>query len=105
MALSKEDIEQLKRDHGDRLMAVSNPIDMVFKAPPREVWADFQDGIAKDKGTRESVYRRLAVACCVYPAQDDALRIFDVYPALATKVGDALGTLVGLGGDFDVKKL
>lgn len=105
MALTKDDVEKLKQNHGDELIALDKPMDMVFKKPSREIWADFQDAVAKDKGSREGAYRRLSIACCVHPSQDDAVTVFDKYPGLPTKIGDALGKLVGLGEEFDVKKL
>ena len=105
MGLTEEQIAQLKRDHGDHLIAVSKPMEMVFKKPPRQVWADFQDSISKGKGTREAAYRRLCLACAVHPAQSDVAGVFDDMPALPTKVGEELANLVGLGDDFEVKKL
>lgn len=103
--LTAEKIHEFKRDHGDRLMAIEHPAEMVFKSPEREVWADFQDAVSKDKGTRELAYRRLCLACCVHPAIDQAVQVFDAYPALPTRIGDKLSHLVGLGDDFEVKKL
>lgn len=105
MGLSEEQITNLKRQHGDALIAVSTPIEMVFKKPTRELWADFQDNISKGKGTREAAYRRLCTACVVHPSADDVAGVFNDLPALPTKVGEALANLVGLGDEFETKKL
>ena len=105
--LTEEQVLDLKAKHGDRLIAVEFPTEMVFKAPPRRIWAEFQDAISKDnKGTREHAYRRLVLQCCVHPErQADAESVFNDYPALPTKIGDQLGELVGIGDEIEVKKL
>lgn len=103
--LTDEQVVELKQKHGDRLMALEQPVEMVFKAPPRSVWAEFQESISRDKGTREGAYRRLCLKCAVHPQMSDIERVFDEYPGLPTKVGDRLAELVGIGDDFEVKKL
>jgi hypothetical protein len=110
--LTQDKVTELKQRHGERLVGVEAPVEMVFKKPIRSVWADFQDAVSKDKGTREMAYRRLCLACLVFPeldggqpAIDDVKSIFDEYPALPTKIGDKLGDLVGLGDDVELKKL
>jgi hypothetical protein len=104
--LTEERVLELKQKHGDRLIAIEEPTPMVFKAPLRRVWAEFQDAISKDKGTREGAYRRMVLACRVYPdTEADVASVFDDYPALPTKIGDKLGELVGIGDEIEIKKL
>lgn len=104
--LTEERVVELKQRHGERLVALEEPIQMVFKAPLRRVWAEFQDAISKDKGTREGAYRRMVLACRVYPdTEADVAAVFDNYPGLPTRIGDKLGELVGIGDDIEIKKL
>lgn len=104
--LTKEIVAELKAKHGDRLVGCTDPLPMVFKAPLRRVWAEFQDAISKDRGTRESAYRRMVLACRVYPeTAEEVEAVFNDYPALPTKIGDKLGELVGIGDEIEVKKL
>lgn len=104
--LTDELVQELKHKHGDRLVGLEFPAPMIFKAPPRRIWAEFQDSISKDKGTRELAYRKMVLACRVYPDTEQAVtRVFDDYPALPTKIGDQLGELVGIGDEIEIKKL
>ena len=112
--LTEEEIAQYKREHGD-IVLITTPAasdetqcgELVFKAAPPPVWADFQQSILKEreKGLHGPAFRRLCHACRVYPDERTLEAVFRRYSALATRCANAITDISGQGDEFQVKKL
>ncbi len=102
--ITADKVREWKAEHG-RIIAIDDPEEMVFRKPTRAIWADFLESVAKAKGTHDGAYRRMCLACLLYPEQEKAEHIFNEYAALTVTVGDALAELAGHRGVVDIKKL
>lgn len=106
IGLSEHDqakLDEIKREH-PKVLWLEHPTLMVFKKAPPVVWADYQEAITKEKGTHTNAFRRLCYACLVYPDAKTVEGIFRDYPALPTKLANAITEISGQGDEFEVKK-
>lgn len=105
--LTPEELADLKQRHGDNLISAHTPnkILMVFKAPSKEIWAYYQDGLSREKVTRTQCFLRLALDCVVRPSQQDAATIFTKYPGMPTALANDIGEMAGLSDELNIKKL
>jgi hypothetical protein len=105
MALKEEQIAALKAEHGVLIGIESDAGYLVFKKPSRALWSEFTDKLSHDRDSRAAAFRRVALACGVYPSADALAAIFEEYPGIPPAVTDELSKLIGLGKEFEVKKL
>ena len=99
------EVAEWKANFG-RVIAIEEPVEMVFRKPSRQVWSEFLEAVTKQKGTNEMAYRRLCIACCLYPRTvQEVEQIFEDYPGLSLTMGDEIGEIAGHKGQVSVKKL
>jgi len=104
--LTEDQISDLKAKHGSVLLSINSEAgQIVFKRPSRGLWSEFTDSVSNDRASRAAAFRRVALACAVFPAPDLVAAIFEEFPGIPPQVCDELGKLIGLGKDFEVKKL
>lgn len=99
---------ELKAKHGELTLIRSPRGPLIFKKPTEAVYADYVDNLARDKGSKSMVMKRLALACVVFPPLKDASELLTAYPGLVLKANGVISALAGAedeGGAFDIKKL
>lgn len=109
MALSEQQVQDLKLKHGDRLSSIDSPDGdtLVFRAPSQQEfdrWLDTQQSRSLPASANG---RQLAGSCLVYPEGPAAKAILERFPGmLAGKGGivDMLTDMVGMTGEGNVVK-
>ncbi len=102
-----DQVDALKRDHGELRLISARIGDLVFRKPKRVEWDKYTDKMGSDNGNRSTHSRELAQSCLVFPTPEGMREILDDQPALLlNEVIDTLGEMAGFGGgDATVSKL
>jgi hypothetical protein len=107
--LTPELIAELKKAHGQSLLAVTAPngAEIVLKKPSRAVWVEFVDTVNREnnKDSRYLINERLVYTCLAYPGKADAASLFAEYPAWVQALSGEVSKLAGASEALQTKKL
>jgi hypothetical protein len=106
MALSDEQIQKFKAEHGEDLYCFNTEAgDVVLKPPSRAAFKRFVDQDAAGKVARSAGLETLVRDCVVYPERKDVESILDRYPGYLVHFAAKVQELGRAGAELEGKKL
>jgi hypothetical protein len=99
--------EELRKEHGDLVVATIVGKKFAFKTPTDTDYEDFQQSVIKlgnDKAKAGPVFREFCLKALVFPSADELEAAFRAKPASAPKICDSLADLAGASVEITVKK-
>ncbi len=84
-------LAELRAKHGEDLAAFPTSLGfLVFKSPDRDIYEDFLEAVASDKGKKSVAMRSIALRCAVHPTKDIVDEIFKKKPGLPATIAARL---------------
>lgn len=108
MSLSDEQVQELKRQHGEGLVAVTVDSDtgevVVLRRPSRASWKKFR-AHGQDDRRRLDAPENLVRECVVHPDAGRLSHLLDTFPGLAETLAAELIRMAGMTAEPEKKVL